>query len=222
MRDSFSILKNAVFILLVFFSATALAEKHKIGILVFDDVLTSDVTAPLEVFGIASKKSWFTDYDVITINVGNEPAITTEEGLKLVVDDHISNQPQVDVLLVPSSYDMTSLLKNAALIKYLQTTAEQADWMASNCSGAFLLAEAGLLDGVKATTWSGGEGKLAKAYPNVDVQVDQNVVVDKNVITSNGSLVSYQAAFTLLAQLTSQKNVDEVKDTLQLERFLKL
>ena len=220
MRSPLTYVKNATFLLFILLSTTTVAKDHTIGILVFDDVLTSDITAPLEVFGIASKQSWFNDYDVITINVGNKPSITTEEGLTLTVDDHISNQPKVDILLVPSSYDMQPLLNNPSLISYLKTTASHADWLASNCSGSFLLAEAGLLNGLKATTWSGGESELARAYPKVDVQVDQNVVIDKNVITSNGSLVSYQAAFTLLAQLTSEKNVNKVKETLQLERFL--
>ena len=42
--------------------------------------------------------------------------------------------------------------------------------MASNCSGAFLLGKAGVLDGKRATTWAGGEKGLAKAYPNINVQ----------------------------------------------------
>lgn len=197
------------------------AADKRIGILVFDGVLTSDITAPLEVFGIASRKSWLNDYTVLTINVGDKAVVTTEEGLKIKVDEYLFDQPQVDILLVPSAYNMAPLLKNKDLIRYIRSTAKHAQWMASNCSGAFLLAEAGVLDGKRATTWAGGESDLAKAYPAVLVQEDRNYVIDGNVITSNGSVVSYQAALALLEQIASKSKAKEVREALQMDRVWK-
>jgi len=197
----------------------ALAADKKIGILVFDGVLTSDITAPLEVFGVASRKSWFTDYTPIVIAVEKTDKITTEEGLSIAVDSWIGEHPKVDVLIVPSSYSMEPLINNSSLISFIQRTGKDAEWMASNCSGAFLLGEAGLLNGLKATTWAGGEAHLKKAYPQIDVQFNSNVVIDNNVITSNGSLVSYQAALALLAKMTSERKANEVADALQYQRF---
>lgn len=204
--------------LCVVMTTSVQAADKRIGIIVFDGVLTSDITAPLEVFGIASRQSWFSDYEVVTINVGDNAVVTTEEGLQLKVDHHLSQAPEVDVLLLPSAYEMKPLLNNKNLIRYIQQTAVQAEWMASNCSGAFLLAEAGVLDGKRATTWAGGEGELAKAYPAVLVQEDTNYVIDGNVITSNGSVVSYQAALALLEQMSSKGRVAEVRETLQMDR----
>ena len=197
------------------------AASKRIGIVVFDGVLGSDITAPIEVFGVASKKSWFSDYETITINVSSSDIITTEEGLSIKVDAHINDAPQVDVLLVPSSYDMSPIIENKALISYVRNTAKHADWMASNCSGALVLAEAGVLDGRSATTWAGGEKDMAKAYPNVNVKYDSNYVIDGNVITSNGSVVSYQAALALLERLSSKGKADEVRDALQMARVWK-
>jgi len=122
-------------------------------------------------------------------------------------------------LIVPSSYSMEPLINNSSLISFIQRTGKDAEWMASNCSGAFLLGEAGLLNGLKATTWAGGEAHLKKAYPKIDVQFDSNVVIDNNVITSNGSLVSYQAALALLAKMTSERKANEVAEALQYQRF---
>lgn len=76
-----------------------------------------------------------------------------------------------------------------------------------------------ILDGNKATTWAGGEKGLAKSYPKVNVQYDQNVVIDSNVITSNGGPVSYQAAFELLARLSSEKFAKEISDSIQFSRL---
>jgi len=195
------------------------AADKRIGILVFDGVLTSDITAPIEVFGVANKKSWFSNYETVVINVENNPSVTTEEGLKIGTDSWIGAQPEVDVLIVPSSYDMEPLLDNQQLISFIQSTANKAEWMASNCSGSFILAEAGLLNQRKATTWFGGESSLKSSYPKVNVQFDQNIVIDGNVITSNGSLVSYQAALTLLGKMTSERKANEVAEALQYKRF---
>lgn len=204
--------------LCVVLTTSVQAADKRIGIIVFDGVLTSDITAPLEVFGIASRQSWFSEYEVVTINVSDGAVVTTEEGLQLKVSYHLSQTPEVDVLLVPSAYDMAPLLSNKQLISYIRNTAAQADWMASNCSGAFLLAEAGILDGKRATTWAGGESELAKAYPAVLVQDDTNYVIDGNVITSNGSVVSYQAALALLEKMASKGKAKEVREALQMDR----
>ncbi|UAB68753.1 DJ-1/PfpI family protein [Vibrio sp. SCSIO 43132] len=208
-----------VFLALFVLVPTASAEKKKIGILVYDGVLTSDVTAPLEVFGVASRLTWFSDYEAVTISVSDKPMITTEEGLKIGVDTWIGQSPEVDALIVTSSYDMDPLIENKVLIDYIASTSKKAEWMASNCSGAYLLAEAGLLNGKQATTWAGGERDFQRDYPKVKVLSDTNYVVDGNVLTSNGSLVSYQAALKLLNLMTSQSKAQEVADALQYSRF---
>lgn len=215
------LLRTSVAALIMFFSVATSAEAadKRIGILVYDGVLTSDVTAPLEVFGVASRLTWFSDYEAITVSVSDQKSITTEEGLKIGVDAWIGDLPELDVLILTSSYDMDPLIENNQLIEFIQSTSKEADWMASNCSGAYLLAEAGLLNGKKATTWAGGESDLQKDYPAVKVQVNQNFVVDDKVITSNGSLVSYQAALKLLHLMSSESKAQEVADALQYSRF---
>ncbi|NOI15507.1 DJ-1/PfpI family protein [Vibrio hepatarius] len=222
MKDGLKVLlRTSVAALIMFFSVATSAEAadKRIGILVYDGVLTSDVTAPLEVFGVASRLTWFSDYEAITVSVSDQKTITTEEGLKIGVDAWIGELPELDVLILTSSYDMDPLIENNQLIEFIQSTSKEADWMASNCSGAYLLAEAGLLNGKKATTWAGGESDLQKDYPAVKVQVNQNFVVDDKVITSNGSLVSYQAALKLLHLMSSESKAQEVADALQYSRF---
>jgi transcriptional regulator GlxA family with amidase domain len=208
-----------VFISLFLLAPTASAKNKKIGILVYDGVLTSDVTAPLEVFGVASRLTWFSDYDVVTISVTDRPTVVTEEGLNIGVDAWIGDKPQLDVLILTSSYSMEPLLNNKTLINYIASTAKQAEWMASNCSGAYLLAEAGVLDGKQATTWAGGEVDFQDDYPKVKVLADTNYVIDDKVLTSNGSLVSYQAALKLLNLMSSRSKAQEVADALQYSRF---
>ena len=198
---------------------SASAASAKIGILVFDGFLTSDVTAPIEVFGAATKKAWFSSYEVVVISTTKNKTVVSEEGLKIIADKTIYDELKLDVLIVPSAYEMDSHLNNKDLIDYIKKQSQSASWMASNCSGAFLLGKAGVLDGKNATTWAGGEEGLSKAYPKIKVQYDQNVVIDNKVITSNGGPVSYQAAFELLAKLSSDKFANEISEAIQFNRL---
>lgn len=199
--------------------SSANATTSKIGILVFEGFLTSDVTAPVEVFGAATKKSWFSSYEVILVSTTKNKRVVSEEGLNVVADKTIYDKLDLDILIIPSAYDMDDHLGNKDLITFIKKQGRTASWMASNCSGAFLLGESGILDGKKATTWAGGEKSLSKAYPRINVQYDQNVVVDSKVITSNGGPVSYQAAFELLAKLSSDKFAKEISESIQFNRL---
>lgn len=195
------------------------ADQSKIGILVFDGFLTSDVTAPIEVFGAATKKSWFSSYEVVVISATKNREVLSEEGLRIIADKTIYDPIELDVLIVPSAYDMKPLLTDKRLTNFIRNKGQSAAWMASNCSGASLLAEAGILNGKKATTWAGGERELLRSYPKIDVQFDHNVVIDKNVITSNGGPVSYQAAFALLSRLSSETFATEISQLIQFDRL---
>lgn len=214
------IVTKIMFIMALLIPASlASAGSSKIGILVFDKFLTSDVTAPIEVFGAATKKSWFSSYEVVVISATKNRTVRSEEGLTVIADKTIYDKLNLDVLIVPSAYEMDGFLGNKNLISFIKRQGLSALWMASNCSGAFLLGEAGILDGKKATTWAGGEGNLAKSYPKINVQYDQNVVIGNKVITSNGGPVSYQAAFALLTKLSSEKFSKEISESIQFDRL---
>lgn len=208
------------FFVLIGFSLSASAADKKIGVLVYDEVLTSDAVAPAEVFGVASRKAWFSDYEVVLINVERNDTVKTEEGLTLQVDANIYDDLDLDVLIVNSAYEMDWLFENKDLTKFLTEQAKNVDWLASNCSGAFIYAHAGLLDGYRATTWAGGEPALQKQFPKIDVVVDQNVVVDRNRITSNGGVPSYEGALVLLWLMSGEGNAKEVFETIQFNRVI--
>lgn len=195
-----------------------MTAKHTIGIVIFDGVLTSEVIAPAEVFGIAVEQAWFNEWRVVMIGVEQKPMIISQEGIKIGVDCTIHDEPTLDVLIVPGGYDMESLFNNTTLDAFIKKHEEIAQWVSSNCSGAFLLAHAGVLDGKQATTWFGGEVKLQEQYPLVNVVMDNPVVIDNRRLTSNGGIVSYQAALVLLGKLASAEHAHEVYETLTMGR----
>lgn len=191
----------------------------KIGIIVFNDVLTSEVIAPAEVLGMARQQSWFAGWEVLLIGVEPQPTITTAEGVMLGVDATIADDMALDVLLVPGANEMDHLLQNEALNSFIRRQEETAQWLGSNCSGAFLLAQAGVLAGKRATTWFGGEAQLQAQFPEVQVQFDVPVVVDNRRVTANGGLVSYRAALVLLAQLSSPEQAYQLYQALHIDRL---
>ena len=213
----------ALLLAVTMFSATVSAQgspEKLIGVLVFNDVLTSDVVAPLEVFGNASKrKDGLQGYRVVTI-APNEGVITTEEGVRILPDFTIANVPPLDTLIVGSAYDMKPLLNNEKLIQFVKHQGRQVSWLASNCSGAYILAKAGLLEGKRATTYPGGEIMLKARHPFTKVVSDTYVVMDENLITSNGGLVSYAAAFELLKKMSNTTIASQVAGDLYYDRLL--
>ena len=200
-----------LFCLLACISQLSFAAKKTIGIVVYDDVLGSDIMAPAEVFGAATRQSWFTDYEVKFIGINNQATITTAEGVVLKVDTSIDKVGDLSVLLLPSRYDMSDLINNKKLISFIHEKAKTADFLASNCSGAFLLAEAGLLDGKKATTWFGGEKDFQKDYPKVNVVHDVPYVVDGNIITGRGPGTSLEFAYAICENLGLHDQVQQLK-----------
>ncbi len=99
---------------------SASAATAKIGILVFDGFLTSDVTAPIEVFGAATKKAWFSSYEVVVISSTKNKTVVSEEWLKIIADNTIYDELKLDVLIVPSAYEMDNHLNNKDLIDYMK------------------------------------------------------------------------------------------------------
>ncbi|GAB4519318.1 MAG: DJ-1/PfpI family protein [Anaerolineae bacterium] len=190
-----------------------------IGIVVFDDVLMAEVTGFVEVFALARQIPVFAESRVLLIGVEPQASIRTEEGLRLMVDATIADELALDVLLVPGANDVDSLLAHADLNAFIQRQAVGAQWVGSVCAGAFILGQAGVLDGRQATTWHGGEAQLQTQFPTIQVIHNQPVVLDQRRVTANGGLVSYRAALVLLSQLSTVAHAREVYQRLGIDRL---
>jgi len=192
---------------------------HTIGIIAFDDVLTSEVIAPVEVFANAIERGLLPDARVLLIGVEPQMQVRTAEGIRLAVDCTVADAPDLTVLIVPGANDVDALMQHAALNAFIRKHADAAEYVASVCAGAFLLGSAGVLDGKQATTWFGGESSLQAQFPQINVVFDAPVVSDQRVITANGGLVAYRASLVLLARLTSADAAEQVYRGLGIDRL---
>jgi transcriptional regulator GlxA family with amidase domain len=101
-------------------------------------------------------------------------------------------------LVVPSAeHHLDSDLKDTAMIGFVQRTARDAQFITSHCDGAFVLAKAGLLDGIACTTFPSDIEKMRKMFPSLDVRDKVFFVHDGKFITSSGGAKSFEAALYL-------------------------
>jgi transcriptional regulator GlxA family with amidase domain len=178
-------------------------EWRTVLLLAFDGMGMLDHSGPLAVLWSASRfmeQAGRPGYVMHTVSPGGR-TITTAEGLR------ISTEPAsrfahavIDTIIVPGAVDMMPVLTSPSLAKWLRSTAPAARRTASVCGGAFLLAEAGLLDGRRATThWASCE-LLGARYPSVQVDPQSIFVNDGAVWTSAGVSAGIDLALALVQE----------------------
>lgn len=164
---------------------------------VFDRLQTLDLTGPLEVFTGARRYLGRDEYVVKTASSGGG-VIRSDSGLRITPDFDIWQAPTPHTIVVPGGFGTED--GQPELVDWLRKTAPKATRVVSVCSGAFLLAEAGLLDGKKATTHWLACDQLAARYPAIDVDPDPIFVRDGNIATSAGVTSGIDLALALVEE----------------------
>jgi len=157
-----------------------------------------DVAGPAEVFSMANRLSDGA-YDVRLVARRAE-RIPTSGALTLAPSGPLPRGGEIDTLVVAGGMGVADALRDRVLIRWLQAAAGRTRRVASVCNGAFLLAEAGLLDGRRATThWAAGE-ELSRRYPRAQVDTDPIFIRDGNVYTSAGVTAGMDLALALVEE----------------------
>jgi transcriptional regulator GlxA family with amidase domain len=161
----------------------------EVGILLYDDVEVLDCCGPFEVFATASRvalrRGWASPpFRVHTIAAG-DPTVVARGGLRLVASSTVGQHPPLDILIVPGGVT-EKVERDDHLISWLVEAADKSQITASVCTGAFLLATAGLLDGREATSHREDVDELERRFPRVRVRRDVRWVDEGRVVTSAG------------------------------------
>lgn len=178
---------------------------RQIAILAYPGVQSLDVTGPLEVFASAHtliQASGRPDpgYRVRVLAVGGEP-LRTSSGLTLLPDARPdSERGSLDTLIVAGGAGAHDACSDRPTIEWITRAAGRARRTASVCTGAFLLAEAGLLDGRRATTHWAAAAELARRYPTVRVDPEPIFLRDGRVWTSAGVTAGMDLALALVEE----------------------
>ena len=189
--------------------------RQTVGIFIFPDVEVLDFAGPYEVFSrtrlVAGADSRRSDdsapFSVFTV-AARPDVVTAIGGLKIVPDHSWADAPPIDILVVPGGFGTRRLLNDRETLEWIRRTAAAARQVTSVCTGALLLANAGLLKGRTATTHWAAYDLLASLDPTVTVRREDRVVRD-GIITSAGVSAGIDMAFTVVEQLCGRDVADE-------------
>lgn len=173
-----------------------------VAILVFDEVEVLDFCGPFEVFSTARGGKPHRDrapalFRVFTV-AEHERIITATGGLEIKPTVTIDACPPVEILIVPGGQGTRREVGNTRLLEWLTRCAATTPVMASVCTGAFLLAQACLLDGKRATTHWASVERLRRNYSRVRVMEDERVVDEGRVVTAAGISAGIDMALLLV------------------------
>jgi transcriptional regulator GlxA family with amidase domain len=172
---------------------------RRVVIPVFPEVQTLDVHGPAEVFATASALSGGGAYAVEV--VATEPGPVRTSTVALYPDTTMARfRGRIDTLLVPGGTGAAAAYDDERLIEFVREAAARSRRVASVCTGAFLLARAGLLDGLRATTHWAGCAELARRHPEVEVDPEPIFVRDGDVITSAGVTAGMDLALAMVEE----------------------
>lgn len=181
----------------------------KIAFYLHQGVEILDFAGPMEVFAIAG-------YEVFTVSKTKEP-IRSQGILKILPDYSIVDAPQADVLFFFGG-NPSNAYEDKEVINWVRAQTN-VDIYFSVCSGAFVLAEAGILDGKSATTFHGRLDQLEKNYPKVNVKRNVRFVDNGNVITTAGVSAGIDGALHLVTRLQGLDKAKEVAFYMEYDKW---
>lgn len=175
-------------------------SSHQVTFLAVDDAQSLDVAGPWEVFASANRVLDHLgrpgDHYALTL-VGPGREITTHSGLRLAVAP-LDEAAVPDTLVVPGGEGTRAAVADDALVAWVGRMARSADRVVGVCTGSFLLAAAGVLDGRRATTHWAHAHTLATMHPSLHVEADALYLRDEHVWTSAGVTAGIDVALAVV------------------------
>lgn len=170
-----------------------------VAVLIFDNVEVLDFAGPFEVFGVAGGRGNQRLYEVFTVAQFAGPVMARNA---LSVNPHYTfdTMPHADILVIPGGFGARRQKLCLPVLEFVRQRAQAAQCVLSVCSGALILAKAGLLQGLQATTHRGALGELTLDEPTCTVWPDARVVDNGKIITSAGISMGIDASLYLVAK----------------------
>jgi transcriptional regulator GlxA family with amidase domain len=178
-------------------------DRYNVAFLIMDGVYNTELTAPYDIFQHTIFRDSIKAMNTFLVANTLSP-ITTFEGIQLLPHfDYLKDSlPPIDILVIPSAeHHLDTDLKDEAMLSFVKEVAQNAQFITSHCDGAFVLAQAGLLDGKVSTTFPTDIDTMRERFPDLDIRKDVLFVHDGQYITSAGGAKSFEAALYLCEYL---------------------
>lgn len=168
-----------------------------IAILIFEEVDVLDFCGPFEVFSVANR---FAEAFKVLLVAEKSPVIA-RNAFSVNAHCSLTDCPQPDILVVPGGQGTRTEMHNAPLIEWIRQSSAHCELVRSVCTGALLLAKAGLLDGLQATTHHGAIDLLREVAPGTTVHTDRRFVENERVICSAGIAAGIDMSLHVVGKL---------------------
>jgi transcriptional regulator GlxA family with amidase domain len=172
-----------------------MAADRVIVFVVFDGMTLLDVAGPAEVFAEANR--FGASYRILMASVDGKDVVTSV-GARLTASTSIGSVKAVDTVVVSGSDNLVRRPIAPELVAAVKDLRPRTRRMASICTGSFILAKTGILDGRRATTHWRQAGLLSRAYPQISVEPDAIFVRDGDIYTSAGVSAGIDLALALV------------------------
>jgi transcriptional regulator GlxA family with amidase domain len=192
-------------------------EKLSIGIALFDGAEELDWAGPWEVLSYWSKYRPEDNIEVFTVARDNSRPIECNKGLRVLADHSWDSAPQIDVLVYPGGNGTRAQVGDEDVRAWVRSVHERARLTTSVCTGAHILADAGLLKGRPATTHWDDFDELLDIDGSIDARRDERFVDDGEIITAAGISAGIDMALHLIIRLHSEERAREIKRRIQYE-----
>jgi len=180
-----------------------MGNKRSLGVVLFEGFELLDVFGPLEMFGLAA------DHFEIRLISQTGGVVASRQGPKSLCNDSFQSAPAIDVLLVPGGIGTRREVNNPVLLDWLKERSQQAELVASVCTGSALLAKAGVLDGVRATSNKLAFAWAASQSEKVQWQQQARWVEDGKFFTSSGVSAGIDMSLAVIAKLVTQQAAED-------------
>jgi transcriptional regulator GlxA family with amidase domain len=160
-------------------------KRYNVAIFIFDDVEVLDFAGPYEVFAVTDELHDHSMFNVYTV-AEKDSAVVAKNNLSVNPTYVLGDSPAADILVIPGGSGTRPLLENGMVINWIKQSARSAKLVLSVCTGSLLLAKAGLLDGLRATTHHTALETLSALAPQTEILDGTRFVDNGTVVTSAG------------------------------------
>jgi transcriptional regulator GlxA family with amidase domain len=178
-------------------------QRRNVAILVFHDVEVLDFAGPYEVFAVTDELHDHTLFNVYTV-AERKTAVLAKNRLSLNPSYDISDCPKPDILIIPGGSGTRAMVENGTMIEWIRRSEASAEMTLSVCTGALILAKAGILDGLRATTHYTAIDRLSALSPGTEVLDDVRYVDNGAVVTSAGVSSGIDMCLFVVGKLAGQ------------------
>lgn len=190
------------------------SKSRNVAILIFDRIEVLDFAGPFEVFSVAADMIAPSPFNVYTVSWSAGPIYT--RGRLSVNPDHIvADMPQPDILLIPGGSGTRAFLDNQPFLDWLAGQRDKAERILSVCTGARLLAQSGLLDGLDATTHHTAFDHVRQLAPHANVIEGQRFIDAGQIVTSAGVSAGIDMSLYIVGQLVGEEGEMIVREEME-------